>query len=434
MTDTTLSTRLYDLLSSGTENDSAHPVRAARSYLLNVANGACTKLAEQLASPGLVLPWLLGAIGAPAGLAGLLMPVKQAGSLAPQLLVSVSIRSLARRKWVWVAAGTFQALCLGLMIPAAILLPAWAAGWSIVGLLLAFSIASGCGSVAFQDVTAKTVTKGMRGGMLANRAAIGGVLTLAAGAGMRATLGEHATLAPFLILVGAAALLWAVSAWLFAAIPEPAGDPGEGRNPREELAKGLALLRDQPGYAKFLGARALLLSVELATPFLALQAQEVSGGGIGSLGYYVFMVGLAAVIASPFWGRFADQSARTVMIRSGVIGALACAAALILPQLASGPAAGWAFGGVFLLIGVAEAGVRLGRKTYLVDAAPKDERPLYVAFANTSVGLLALAMGAMGIVTAAFGPEVAIAVLAVMGGVAALASFVMPEADRMMNA
>ena len=87
MTDTTLSTRLYDLLSSGTENDSAHPVRAARSYLLNVANGACTKLAEQLASPGLVLPWLLGAIGAPAGLAGLLMPVKQAGSLAPQLLV-----------------------------------------------------------------------------------------------------------------------------------------------------------------------------------------------------------------------------------------------------------------------------------------------------------------------------------------------------------
>ena len=160
---------------------------------------------------------------------------------------------------MWVAAGTFQALCLGLMIPAAILLPAWAAGWSIVGLLLAFSIASGCGSVAFQDVTAKTVTKGMRGGMLANRAAIGGVLTLAAVAGMRATLGEHATLAPFLILVGAAALLWAVSAWLFAAIPEPAGDPGEGRNHREELAKGLALLRDQPGYAKFLGARALLL-------------------------------------------------------------------------------------------------------------------------------------------------------------------------------
>ncbi|MCR9178496.1 MAG: MFS transporter, partial [Alphaproteobacteria bacterium] len=135
-----------------------------------------------------------------------------------------------------------------------------------------------------------------------------------------------------------------------------------------------------------------------------------------------------------FWGRFADESARTVMIRSGVIGALACAAALILPQLVSGPVAGWAFGGVFLLIGVAEAGVRLGRKTYLVDAAPKEERPLYVAFANTSVGLLALAMGAMGIVTAAFGPEVAIAVLAVMGGVAALASFVMPEANRMMKA
>jgi predicted MFS family arabinose efflux permease len=428
-----LSTRLFDVLSGGRENDSENPGRAARSYLLNVANGACTKLAEQLASPGLVLPWLLGAIGAPAGLAGLLMPVKQAGSLAPQLLVSGTIRKLARRKWAWAAAGSFQAICLALMIPAALLLPPDAAGWSLVGLLLAFSIASGCGSVAFQDVTAKTVTKGMRGGMLANRAAIGGALTLLAGAGMRAALGEHATLAPFLILVGAAALLWAVSAWLFAAIPEPAGDPGEGRNPKEELSKGLALLRDQPGYAKFLGARALLLSVELATPFLALQAQQVSGGGIGSLGYYVFMVGLAAVLASPFWGRFADSSARTVMIQSGIIGALACVGAIALPHLVSGVAASYAFGGVFLLIGVAEAGVRLGRKTYLVDAAPKDERPLYVAFANTSIGLLALAMGTLGIVTAAFGPVMTIAVLAAMGLLAATASYVMPEADRMMT-
>jgi len=40
-----------------------------RAYLLNVVNGACTKLAEKLAGPDLVLPWLRGAIAAPAGIA-----------------------------------------------------------------------------------------------------------------------------------------------------------------------------------------------------------------------------------------------------------------------------------------------------------------------------------------------------------------------------
>lgn len=432
----TLAQTLFGLLSGGVETDPDGPDRAARSYLLNVANGACTKLAEQLASPGLVLPWLLGAIGAPAGLAALLMPAKQVGSLVPQLLVSGFIRTLAIRKWTWVAAGGFQALALWAMVPAAVMLPPLQAGWAIVGLFLAFSIASGCGSVAFQDVTAKTVSKGMRGRMLSNRAAIGGGLTLVAGAVMRVVLGEEAGLPPFLMLIGGAAMLWALAAWLFAAIPEPAGEPGGGRNPADEIKRGFGLLRHQPGYAKFLGARALLLSVELATPFLAQHAQAQTGGGLGVLGYYVFMVGLAAMVASPFWGAFADNSARTVMIQSGVIGAGTGVLALVLPFWAGETWLGqtgieWAYGAVFLLIGIAEAGVRLGRKTYLVDGAPETERPLYVAFANTGVGLLALAMGGLGLVTTFVGTEGTIVVLSVMAALSAIASWVMPEADRM---
>ena len=65
-----------------------------RNYVLNVVNGSCTKLAEQIAGPDLVLPWLLGVIGAPAAMVGFLMPIKQTGSLAPQLLVSGFIRRL----------------------------------------------------------------------------------------------------------------------------------------------------------------------------------------------------------------------------------------------------------------------------------------------------------------------------------------------------
>jgi hypothetical protein len=42
---------------------------------------------------------------------------------------------------------------------------------------------------------------------------------------------------------------------------------------------------------------------------------------------------------------------------------------------------------VVVFIVVAQEGVRLGRKAYLVTAAPPGERPLYVALANTIIGV-----------------------------------------------
>lgn len=41
-----------------------------RNFLLNAANDAATKLAEQLASPDVVLPTLLSSLGAPIALVG----------------------------------------------------------------------------------------------------------------------------------------------------------------------------------------------------------------------------------------------------------------------------------------------------------------------------------------------------------------------------
>jgi hypothetical protein len=52
---------------------------APRNFALNAANGACTKTAEQLASPGVVLPPLLAAVGAPVGLAGALATCDRGG-------------------------------------------------------------------------------------------------------------------------------------------------------------------------------------------------------------------------------------------------------------------------------------------------------------------------------------------------------------------
>lgn len=404
-----------------------------RNYLLNIANGACTKLAEQLASPGLVLPWVIGALGAPAFLVGLLQPVKQVGSLLPQLAVAGAIRNLPQRKWAWVAAGVTQALCLLLMIPAALVLPPLGDGIAIVLLLGLFSIASGIGSVAFQDVTGKTIPKGRRGRMLANRAAIGGALTLATGIGLRWGLeGDGEAIFPYLMLIGTAAILWALGALCFAAIEEEEGAREGGQTPLDSYREGLRLMRDEPGFRKFLLARNLLLSVELAMPIYALHAQRNVGEGLGGLGLFVIAVGIAAILSSPFWGLFADRSSRLVMALSGLVAALAALLAVVLPYLGDGFQTPVAYALIFVIIGIAEAGVRLGRKTYLVDGAPAGQKGLYAAFSNTATGALTITGGAVGAtVLALLGVEATILLLGTLGVLSAAACARMPEAAKM---
>jgi hypothetical protein len=407
-----------------------------RNYLLNVANGAATKLAEQLASPGLVLPWLLAGIGAPAAAAGLLVPIRQAGALLPQLAVAGRIRALAQRKWVWVGAGLFQALMLTLIGAGALLLPAELAGALLLVAFAVFSLASGAGSVAYQDVMGKTVPAGRRGRLLSNRAVVGGALTLlTAGAlgalSAGAAPSSEAAVQVAVPLLALAALLWVLGAGAFAAIREEPGATEGGRSMLRELGAGMALLRGVPGFRRFLAARGLLLAVELATPFLTLHAGALYGTATPLLGTYVLALGAASLVASPFWGRWADVSSRLVMAAAGAIGAGAGALALGLAFLPASWGLGgapWLYAGAFLLIGVAEAGLRLGRKTYLVDAAPAEARPLYTAFANTATGLLALSGGLLGLLADLTVPAAAVGAVTVLAAAGAWLCWRLPEA------
>jgi hypothetical protein len=403
-----------------------------RNYVLNVANGACTKLAEQLASPGLVLPWLLATIGAPATFVAFLTPIKQVGSLLPQMAVAGWIRSLARRKWAWVAAGLGQAVMLCLLAAAVVAMPPVAAGVAVLGLYLVFNVLSGVGSVAFQDVVGKTIPKGRRGRMLANRAMIGGGLTLAAAAYMRFGVGDPEQLDLLLTLVLGAALLWAAGAAFFAFIAERAGATEGGRSMAKELALAKGLFREVRGYRRYLYSRGLLLlGVELAMPFFALDAVDRFGSSPELLALLVFSVGVANIVSSPLWGAWSDGASRAVMAASGAVGAFAAAGALafgLLPEPLQTP---WLYAVLLVSLGIAQAGVRLGRKTYLVDGAPADERPLYVAFANTVAGGVALVGGLFGVIADLASVTMVLGLLAILAALGAVAARRLPPAEEM---
>jgi len=403
---------------------------APRSFTLNAANGACTKLAEQLASPGLVLAWLLETVGAPVAMSGWLEPLRRGGSLVPQLAVSAWIRSRPVRKWFWVAAGTIQAVALLAIAAAALGLEGTPAGLAVLAALAVFSVASGVGSVAFGDVLGKTVPKGKRGQLLAVRATVGGALTLAAGLVLRSVVGEEAGVGLYAVLVVAAAVLWAVAAALFALIPEEAGATENGRNALAEARAGLSLVADVPGFGRYLTARALLLAVELSIPWYALHARRL-GLEARDLGLAIVAVGLANLVSSPVWGRLADRvSSRLVMVIAGGVGVTTAAMAAGLDLAIGTGLPAIAYMPVLFAAGMGIAGVRLGRKTWLVDFADAPRRPLFVAVSNTLIGGVTFAYGGLGFVGEAIGVQPMIVLLGVLAAAGTTAAWWTPEASE----
>ncbi len=433
--------RVYTILSGDDEFDRACKIipdslctSLPLNYVLNVVNGAASKLAEQVASAKVVLPWLLSTMGAPAYIVGFLLPLRQAGTLLPQLVVSGQMRRFEVRKWFWVLSAIVQALMLMGMIAAALTLPPLAAGVLVAVFLLIFSLARGVGSLSFQDVTGKTIPKGRRGRMLAARSMLGGLLTIAVGFGLKAVKsGDGGTTAALVLLFGGA-LLWSIAALAFAAIREDPGATEGGRNALKEAAAGLTLLTGNPWYRRYLVARTALLSVEIAAPFYVLYFREMLTIKAGALGLIVIAAGAAAALSSPVWGRFADLSSRKVLVLAGIMGAFTGVAALllgILPAFFQNP---YVYGVIFVLLGFAEAGVLLGRKTFLIDQVDPKQRTTYVAFANTAMGVVTLLFGFAGILAQVYGIRVLIVILILFGLAGAVVSFFLPETSSEVDA
>src|SRR5699024_3189786 len=97
------------------------PVAAAEpaNGLRIVAAGALQSAGDEAVNAKTVLPWLLSALGAPGWMIGLLVPIRESGSMLPQAALTPWVRARRRRKYVWVAGGLVQALSAAAMTLAA---------------------------------------------------------------------------------------------------------------------------------------------------------------------------------------------------------------------------------------------------------------------------------------------------------------------------
>ncbi|QJQ96056.1 MULTISPECIES: MFS transporter [Halomonadaceae] len=430
-------TRLYEWLTGDDDSRMCRDIpdeactAQPRNFFRHLLAALGNKLADELSSARLVLPWLMGVIGAPLWMVGLLVPIRESGALLPQLFVAGFIRLKPRRKWVWVAGGVLQAIAAACLAMLALFGSGGVGGALVLLVLTALSLARGLSSIASKDVLGKTIAKQRRGNLMGWSGSMAGAVTLLAGAIMMLFEDRPGELA-LAILLAVAALGWAVNALCAARIEEAPGAVEGGENAWSSIKLGLRLMRDDRDFLHFNLSRALLLSSALALPYIALLGQQESGTELGGLGILIVVSGLAGLVASPVWGKRADRSSRGVMRDAGIGAGICCVLAASFAWLpAAWSQSVWPYALVYALLVIAHAGVRLGRKTYLVDMAGHDRRALYVALSNTLTGALMLLMGGViGLLAQWFGTTTLLLVLAAAAFLAATSAQCMPEVEQ----
>ena len=124
-------------------------------------------------------------------------------------------------------------------------------------------------------------------------------------------------------------------------------------------------------------------------------AQRNLGSDIATLGLLVVATGIAGAVSSSVWGALSDRSSRKTMMLGAALTGVLAAATLALAASGSGLVGSlWLYGALLFVLGIAHAGVRIGRKTHLVDMAGEEKRSQYVALSNSAIGVILLVFGA----------------------------------------
>lgn len=429
---------MTDSDSRSTPGDLPHESHNARRFV--IANGV-QNLGDQLVAAKTVLPWLFQAAGVPAALTALLVPIRESGSMLPQAALTPWVLNSPSRKKLWIIGGIVQALAaLGIAV-AAVAMESLALGLVVLVLLGVLSIGRALCSITGKDVQGQTISKGKRGVVIGRATTLGGVATLIVG-GLLLFVGD-VDLTAIVILLSIGAASWAVASVVFTGIVEPSErQQSERQSSKEHSAKSdsrehvrwwsdtWALFFNDAQFRNFVIVRSLMLVSALSTSFIVALSHSVGNDSLSGLAGFVLASGLASLLGGVVSGRLSDISSRRVMSIGAAIASalliLIVASAQFLPQQISF----YLLPIGFFAINLVHTGIRIARKTYVVDMAEGDQRTLYVASANTLMGVVLLLVGGVSAVIAVFGNQAALLFLAAVGFIGTWRAGKLPEVSR----
>jgi hypothetical protein len=302
-----------------------------------------------------------------------------------------------------------------------------------VGVAVITGLASGLSDLAFHDMLGFTLPDRKRTLLLYVQSGISGLLAIIIAAITAFVIDFDSVLQENLELVWVGSLITLLSGVLIMATREssagstaPDGPVASG-NVRHRIRASFDRVAHLHWFRRFLVARLLFLSIELAMPFYAIHAATLYPNYGDGLSIFVMASSAGAMIGAFVWPAVARLSVRLVMGLMAMLAAAAGTLSIAIYLMTDWHAAGL-HAVVFFLIGSGAQGIVVARVLYLIGAASDDDRPYCIAVSNVVAGIVTIAGGSILAAAAHFTNLIwLIATIVVLNVVTALFVITLPE-------
>lgn len=408
-----------------------------RNFFALLIQGIFRNVGIELASEKLVLPYIYTTLGGAVLFVGLLTPAVIIAKLLVQLFGARLIAMTSVVKWYLALATIVGAMALAIISLVAADIPL---GWlpaAFVATAMAVGVGTGLSGIAFQDMLGRVLSEPLRANLLFYTSAAVGVVTIVATIASQAIAGLSVAEEAWqdhvhLVWTGTAMMLLAALAVL--GIDErrkPTGGRSDGEPPYfTALRAGMRRVSRLRWLRRFIVARVLLLSVEIAIPFFAVHAAAFYENMATSLTFFVLSSSVGLLVGGFLWPWASKRSIQRVLATSAGLGFGAAMLALArnyVPDLQV-PAT---HAVMFAMLGLGTQGVFNGAALYVVNAAGDEERPYCVALANAVAGVAGIGLALIaGTISTQRGVIAGLMVMAVLNVAAVLYARTLVDPDR----
>jgi MFS family permease len=382
-----------------------------RNYILGLINATAFGFTDSLASPYLVLPLFVNALGGSNLLIGLLPAIGNGGWYFPQFLISHRLQRMPRKLIVYQGAGMVRALCWFLLTVATFLIADKNPLLTLTLFFLlytAYAFSAGFAGTPFMDIVAKTISAGQRGTYFGRRDLGGAIAAIGAGAIANYLLSPtFAATFPinfgFIFLV--TGIMVSIGILAFGLVREPDGVvPTTQVTFREQVIAAEQIVKQNWAYRRYLATRIALAIADIATPFYAIYAIKVLDIPAESVGLYIWISTIASLTTNVMWSRLSDRRGNRLVLIGAATGMLVMPIiALAFGLFEPGSYLSVPFGLMFVVSGITRPAANIAYPSYLLDIAPAAERSLYIGLTNTVLGIATFIPVVGGILLDLFG-------------------------------
>ena len=368
-----------------------------RNFICFVLDYVFFGVGMAFASQTTVLPSFVSQLTDAPPLIGLSSTIMTGAWLLPQLIAASYLADKARKKpyLMLPAAIGRPVFCLlaGVLFLAGDRAPALILGLFFVGLAV-FMSTDALAAVAWFDILSKAIPATRRGRLFGIAQFFSGLLTVGAGAAVSALLGPQGPPFPhnYALLFFLAGLSFLASLLVMSFLREPVKPTEAKRLPWNAfLPKLLTVLRENRTFSLATALRLLTGISGMTLPFYVIYATEELHLGIEAIGLFLSAQVVGGILAGFVWGYLNERSGSKIVVQCSIVMALASPLlALLIGTIGrlAGALTVYLYSLIFLAVGALNSSYMPGFINFILELAPPEERPTYIALTNTICGML----------------------------------------------